>query len=48
LKIARCYLALGEKENALLAFQKLLDEYSDSEYVEMARKEMTYLQPGSR
>ena len=48
LKIARCYLALGEKESALLAFQKLMDEYPDSEYVEMARKEMTYLQPRSR
>ena len=43
LKIARCYLALGEKDNALLAFQKLLDEYPESEYLDEARKEMTYL-----
>ena len=48
LKIGRCYLALGEKESALLAFQKLLDEYAESEYVDMARKEMSYLQPRSR
>jgi TolA-binding protein len=44
LKVARCYLALGEKERALTAFQKLLDEYPESEYVEVARKEMRYLQ----
>ena len=44
LKIARCYLALGEKENALSAFRKLLDEYPDSEYVGTARMEMRYLE----
>ena len=45
LKIARCYLALGEQESALIAFQKLIDEYAESEYVDVARKEMTYLEP---
>ena len=45
LKIARCYLALGEQKSTLIAFQKLLDEYADSEYVDVARKEMTYLKP---
>ena len=44
LKIARCYLNLGEKDQALLAFQKLLEEYADSEYIEAARKEMSYLE----
>ena len=44
LKIARCYLALGEKENALRAFRKLMEEYPDSEYIAAARKEMIYLE----
>ncbi len=43
LKIARCHLALGERDRALEAFRKLLDEYPDSEYVPTARKEMKYL-----
>lgn len=44
LKIARCYMAMGEKDKALSAFQKLVDEYPKSEYVDVARKEMQYLQ----
>jgi len=44
LKIARCYMAMGEKDKALSAFQKLLDEYPKSEYLDVARKEMKYLQ----
>ncbi|MBT4496608.1 MAG: tetratricopeptide repeat protein [Gemmatimonadetes bacterium] len=44
LKIARCYMAMGEKDKALGAFQKLLDEYPKSEYLNVARKEMKYLQ----
>ena len=43
LKIARCHLALGERDRALAAFRKLLDEYPDSEYVRAAQKEMKYL-----
>lgn len=44
LKIARCYMAMGEKDKALSAFQKLVDEYPKSEYVDVAHKEMKYLQ----
>jgi tol-pal system protein YbgF len=44
LKVARCYLAMGEKERALAAFQQLSDEYPESEYRDSARKEMRYLQ----
>ena len=43
LKIARCHLALGERDRALAAFRKLLDEYPESEYSPAARKEMKYL-----
>ena len=43
LKIARCYLALGEKTSALRAFQQLVDEYPKSEYVGTAKKEISYL-----
>ena len=43
LKIARCYLALGEKTSALRAFQQLVDEYPKSEYVGKAKKEISYL-----
>ena len=43
LKIARCHLALGERDRALAAFRKLLDEYPESEYLPAARKEMKYL-----
>lgn len=43
LKIARCYLALGDKTSALRAFQQLADEYPKSEYVDTAKKEISYL-----
>ncbi len=43
LKIARCYLALGDKTSALRAFQQLVDEYPKSEYVGTAKKEISYL-----
>ena len=43
LKIARCHLAMGERDRALAAFRKLLDEYPESEYLPAARKEMKYL-----
>ena len=43
LKVARCHLALGERDRALVAFRKLLDEYPESEYLPVARKEMKYL-----
>ena len=42
-KVARCYLALGEKDKAQAAFEKLLEEYPESEYVERSRKELRYL-----
>jgi len=42
-KVARCYLALGEKDKAQAAFEKLLEEFPESEYVERSRKELRYL-----
>lgn len=42
-KMARCYLALGETDKAQAAFQKLLDEFPESEYLERSRKEIRYL-----
>ena len=44
LMIARCYMNLGNGPRALNAYQRLVDEYPDSEYVEAARKEMRVLQ----
>ena len=41
--IARCQMALGEREEALSAFQKLLEEYPASEYLAAARKEIEIL-----
>jgi tol-pal system protein YbgF len=43
IKIARCYLALGEKDRALGAYRKLLDEYPQSDYIPLAKKEMQSL-----
>ena len=40
LKIARCYSALGERDKALTAFQRLLEEYPQSEYAALARREI--------
>ena len=43
LKIARCHLASDERERALAALRKLLDEYPDSEYAPAAREEIKQL-----
>jgi tol-pal system protein YbgF len=37
-KIARCYQALEEPDKARAAYQKLLDEYPDSQYAPTARR----------
>ena len=42
--IARSYLALGEKDQAVTAFRRLMSGYADSEYVTAARKELRYLE----
>ena len=41
--IARCYKSLGESEEALSAYQKLREEYPESEYIPAARKEIERL-----
>ena len=43
LKIARCHIVLGERDRALAALRKLLDEYPDSEYVSTARDKIKQL-----
>ncbi|MDE2743452.1 MAG: tetratricopeptide repeat protein [Gemmatimonadota bacterium] len=43
LKIARCHLALDERDRALAALRKLVDEYPDSEYVSTAREQIKHL-----
>ena len=43
LKIARCHLALNERDRALAALRKLLDEYPDSEYAPAAREKIKHL-----
>ena len=43
LKIARCHIVLGERDRALAALRKLLDEYPDSEYVPTARDKIKQL-----
>lgn len=43
LKIARCHIVLGERDRALAALRKLLDEYPDSEYVSTARDKIKHL-----
>ena len=43
LKIARCHIALGERDRALAALRKLIDEYPDSEYVSTARDKIKQL-----
>lgn len=42
-KIGRCYVALGETERAHAAFNKLLAEYPDSEYADLARQQLRHL-----
>ena len=43
IKIARCHLALDERDRALAALRKLLDEYPDSEYAPAAREQIKQL-----
>ena len=43
LKIARCHLALDERNRALTALRKLVDEYPDSEYTPAAREQIKHL-----
>lgn len=40
LKIGRCHLVLEEPDKARATFQKLLDEYPESEYAPAARREL--------
>lgn len=40
IKIARCHIALDERDRALAALHKLIDEYPDSEYVPTAREKI--------
>ena len=44
LMIARAYLALGESDQAVAAFRKLLQNYPGSEYVDEAREELRQLE----
>ena len=44
LMIARSYLALGESDQAMAAFRKLLQNYPGSEYVDEAREELRQLE----
>lgn len=43
LKIARCHLRREDRDRALAALRKLLDEYPDSEYVPTARDKIKQL-----
>lgn len=43
IKIANCHIKLGERDRALTALRKLLDEYPDSEYVPTARDKIKQL-----
>ena len=44
LMIARSYLALGESDQAMAAFRKLLENYPGSEYLDEAREELRKLE----
>ena len=44
LMIARSYLALGESDQAMAAFRKLLQNYPGSEYVDESREELRKLE----
>ena len=44
LKIARCHLSLGQKEQAITAYRGLIETYSNSEYVSAAGRELRYLE----
>ncbi len=43
LKIGLCYLRLGDRERARQEFQRLIDNYPDSEYVGKARQYLSQL-----
>lgn len=43
LKIARCHLALDDRDRALAALHKLLNEYPDSEYAPAVREKIKHL-----
>ena len=43
IKIANCHIKLGERDRALAALRKLIDEYPDSEYVPTARDKIKQL-----
>ena len=43
IKIANCHIKLGERDRALAALHKLIDEYPDSEYVPTARDKIKQL-----
>lgn len=43
LKIARCHIKLAQRDRALAALRKLLDEYPDSEYAPVARAQIKQL-----
>ncbi len=43
LKIARCHLALNERDRALATLRKLVNEYPDSEYAPTAREQIKHL-----
>ena len=38
LKLGLCYIKLGDKERAKIAFQKLVDNYPTSEFVSLAKR----------
>ena len=43
IKIANCHIKLGERDRALAALRKLIDEYPDSEYVPIVRDKIKQL-----
>ena len=43
IKIANCHIKLGERDRALAALRKLIDEYPDSEYVPTVRDKIKQL-----
>ena len=43
IKIANCHIKLGERDRALAALHKLINEYPDSEYVPTAREKIKQL-----
>jgi tetratricopeptide (TPR) repeat protein len=39
--LGRLYAAMGENEKSLMAFKKIISDYSDSIYVELARERVS-------